>query len=241
MNPPNPFAYSWTQTPPAHRAAPARVTTSRTELLHLGVSFAVLTACFYLILSRNVLLGGGGGFPGGPLIQLPVAGVTALTGFVAHELAHKVTAQRRGYWAEFRASPYGLVFALIVSTTIGFLFAAPGATMVGGIPQNDEDGWGRTSIAGPATNAGFAAIFYGGAVLVELWTASALVVYSLLFLAYINAWFGTFNLIPFGALDGRKVYLWDRGRWAVAMSGMAAASVLTFLALYEYASPFLGR
>lgn len=234
------YTYSWTQPLPSYRTAPTRVTTSKTELMHLAVAYGVLTACFYLILSRNVLFGGGGGgFPGGPGFQLVVAAVTALTGFVAHEMAHKVTAQRRGFWAEFRASPIGLVLAFVISSSVGFLFAAPGATMVGGIPPYDAEGWGRTSIAGPMTNAVFAAAFYLGSIVAYVGNGSLLIVYSLLFLAYINAWFGTFNLFPFGALDGRKVYRWDRGIWAVAIVGTAAASVLCFLAIYVYGSPFL--
>ncbi|HYA11079.1 MAG TPA: metalloprotease [Thermoplasmata archaeon] len=228
------FQYSWTPPAPSRR-----VTTSKTELLHLGVAYAVLTGCLLLVFSGNTYLGSGfapPGFTGISVTLVVVAALAALTGFVAHEMAHKIVAQRLGFWAEFRASPYGLIMAAVTSF-LGFILAAPGATMVGGISGIDRSSWGRTSLAGPMTNVTFAAVFYVASIAAYL-LGSVLFVW-LLVLAFINAWFGTFNLFPFGVLDGRKVFLWSRGIWAGAIALTLTAMVVTVLALYVYVSPLL--
>jgi len=228
------FNYSWNSPSPSRR-----ITTSRTELLHLGVSYAVLTVCLLLVFSGNTYLGSGfapPGFVGISATLVVIAALAALSGFVAHELAHKIAAQRRGFWAEFRAAPLGLVMALVTSF-LGFILAAPGATVVGGIGEADRQSWGRTSLAGPMTNLVFAAVFYGAATVAYL-LGSVLFLWMLV-LAFINAWFGTFNLFPYGLLDGRKVYRWDAKVWAGAIALTLAAMVFTVLALYIYQSPLL--
>jgi Zn-dependent protease len=230
-------SYSSSWTPP--RSA-RRITTSRTELLHLGVAYAVLTGCLTLVFSGTTFLGGGFSVPGLRGISptfVVVAALAALTGFVAHEMAHKVAAQRLGYWAEFRASAYGLGLALFTSIA-GFILAAPGATVVAGMSEADLPNWGRTSLAGPMTNLGFAAGFYLVAIGIYL-AHSPYFVWALL-IAFINAWFGTFNLFPFGVLDGAKVFRWSRAIWGGVLGLALVALALTGLALYVYVNPFLG-
>jgi Zn-dependent protease len=198
------YRYSYTigQPPPQ----PARVRTSATEVVHLAIAFVVLTFAFVEILS-------GGGLPpcASPLF-IGIGATASLTGFLGHEMAHKVSAQRRGYWAEFRLSPFGLVFALITSV-YGFLFAAPGATMIGGM-WNRVD-WGRTSLAGPVSN-----LVWGGLFFISAYTLGRIPTYTfvfapLLFLAAMNGVFGAFNMVPLGPLDGRKVFAWNRATWAI--------------------------
>ncbi len=229
------FNYSWNPPQPT-----GRLSTSRTELLNVTVAFVVLTFDIYLLFAGRTLFAfASGGF--GPttfglsLQLLGVAAAAALTGFVAHEMAHKVAAQRRGFWAEFRASAYGLILS-VITASIGFLFAAPGATLVGGIPPYDARSWGRTSLAGPMTNVAFAGAFYAG------WLAAfafrPALAGSLAILAFVNAWFGAFNLLPFGPLDGRKVYRWDRTVWAIALVGTLAAAGICITAL-TLGTPFL--
>ncbi|MGA8275770.1 MAG: metalloprotease [Thermoplasmata archaeon] len=231
-----PYAYTPTQ---VGRAQPAmgQITTSSRELRDLSLAFVVLTLDILF-----VLLGGAAGLVGlGPpavvLQFVAVAAAAALTGFVAHEMAHKFSAQRRGYWAEFRMSPTWLLLSLIVSAFAGFLFAAPGATVIGGMGSRED--WGRTALAGPLTNMGFATAFYAGAVvLIDVGSLTAVV--WLLFLAFINGWFATFNLIPFGPLDGRKVLSWNVGIWIGSIVLGGALAVLGGIAIYYGILPFNG-
>jgi len=208
--------------------AVGRVTTSPRELRDVGLAFVVLTLDIMF-----VIVGGASGFDAGASLDFVleialVSAVAALTGFVAHEMAHKVSAQRRGYWAEFRMSPLWLVFSLVISAVSGFLFAAPGATVIGGMGSQED--WGRTALAGPMINMVFAILFYGAA-MVALLVGSGVAVW-LLFLAFINGWFATFNLIPFGPLDGRKVLTWSTPTWVVAIAVAAVLALSSYLGLY---------
>jgi len=215
---------------------PARITTSRTELFQLGIAFAVLTLDFTLILGYGGLLfsGTGGAVAISPTI-IAVAATAGLTAFVAHEMAHKISAQRHGCWAEFRYAPMWLLFS-IFSSFLGFLWAAPGATVVGGMA--DVHDWGRTSLAGPLSNIGFAAAFYAGAV--GAFEAGSSLWVWLVLLGYLNGWFGTFNLLPIGPLDGRKVFHWSKEAWILAIVAAACFAVVCYAALV-FGTPLVVR
>jgi Zn-dependent protease len=228
-----PYGYSWAPTRPAS----GQVTTSRTEIVQIAVAYLVLTFDLVLLLSGGGLLFTGGtaqlGFVATPAI-IVVAAAAALTGFVLHEMAHKIVAQRRGYWAEFRFSIIGLAIS-VFTAIFGFLFAAPGATVVGGM--NNPEEWGRTAIAGPSLNLVFGATFYVAAL--ATFAAGAPAFVWLLLLAFINCWFAAFNLIPFGVLDGAKVMHWSKAIWGGIFVLAAALAVVCWLALFWYGTPLL--
>lgn len=195
--------------------ASRRLTTSPTELVHLLVAFAVLTFDLAVVGSQLALR---------QLASLSVPALVdaagfgaaaALTGFVAHEMAHKIVAQRYGFWAEFRMSPMGLLLSVMTSL-FGVIWAAPGATVVGGMGDVRE--WGRTSLAGPALNLAEGSAFLGLALLLGPTTSLAPAASFLALLAFINGWFAAFNLIPLGPLDGRKVFRWSPGVWGAALA-----------------------
>ena len=205
-------------------ARPSRTATSRTEIIQLAIAYVVLTVDIMLLL-------GGPYFFEGPVLLYAVIGASAaLTGFVAHEVAHKVVAQMSGYWAEFRLSIYGLVLSLITAT-VGFLFALPGATVIGGM-GNPRD-WGRTSLAGPMVNFSFALAFVAASAALRVLTPLSDAAGIVLFIGFINAWFAAFNMIPFSILDGAKVMRWNRSIWAAAFVTFAAlAGVLGYYVYY---------
>jgi Zn-dependent protease len=209
---------------------------SRLEIRHITIAYLVLTLDFWLIVSGVSLLGSGNmyGYYFGVLWALPVAATVAATAFVTHELAHKFSAQKMGIWAEFRMSSQGLVISVILSL-LGFLLAAPGATMVGGWHTKKEAG--ETSIAGPLTNLGWATLFLGSSFLTahlslhnwmpytnwSVWTAFLVVV------AMVNLVLAAFNLLPIGPLDGKKVLNWNKGLWAVCFFGTLAVLISLYV------------
>ena len=125
--------------------------------------------------------------------------------FVLHELAHKFSARKYGCWAEFRASPSGLRFGVFLAALTGIVFMAPGAVMVVGNTTKSQ--FGKIALAGPVTNV---ALWLAGllAVLIGLGEISIL---GMILTPWMwgNAVLATFNMLPFGPLDGRKIKTWS--------------------------------
>ena len=196
----------------------ARIHFSGREVLHLLASVVVLTVAFSLVLGARK-----GDFP--PSIDvdalvtlLPYAALAVVPAFILHELAHKVVAQRRDMWAEFRANPFGLVGGLLVTWGTGFLFALPGAVEIVG--HADKRDAGVISIVGPMVNVGIAGLamalepFFKPIRVADFGSFFELIVLLNLILA-------GFNMLPLGPLDGRKVWSWSVlgffGMWALIL------------------------
>ncbi|MCK4310028.1 MAG: site-2 protease family protein, partial [Methanomicrobia archaeon] len=127
------------------------------------------------------------------------------TGFAFHEMAHKYTAQRYGLAAEFRRWNFGLLMA-VVSSFLGFLFAAPGAVHIFGYV--DAKIMVKTSIAGPLANIVVAVTSLGLSVILTD------IDNFLFFLAYFNLFLALFNLLPIPPLDGSKILKYNPILWA---------------------------
>lgn len=143
--------------------------------------------------------------------------------FLGHELAHKFLARRNGLWAEFRTSRYGLLLTAI-SVIVPFKFLAPGQVNITG--NGSKEALGAIGLIGPGLN-----IVLGVATLVVykmsiFWLGPALIT-----LSQFNGWLALINLIPFGSLDGTRVFEWDKTRWMIAL---AAAAALLILSTYAY-------
>ncbi|MHB1932410.1 MAG: zinc metalloprotease [Thermoplasmata archaeon] len=226
MNGPQRFYYTYTTNQTTPVPAPG-FHTSRVELQHILLAYVVLTVDLAIILNGDgvLSLAAASGSYSISWDVVVLAAVAALTGFLIHEMAHKYYAQRHGFWAEFRMSPFGLIFSLLTAFA-GFLFAAPGATLVQGM--TDLRSWGRTALAGPASNLLFAGAFLAGTFSVATLGSSSFWVGALALLTFFNAWFAAFNLIPFGPLDGAKVWRWSRPTWAGTMALSAGLAILAF-------------
>jgi Zn-dependent protease len=167
-------------------------------------------------------------FGGAPLdlanfgIYLGIALITVGPGFVFHELSHKFVAQRYGFWAEFRMWPMGLVLALVTSL-LGIIFAAPGATYISGMNISGEEN-GKISIAGPLVNVLIGALFF------PLTFSADSLVFAIGFLgSYINIFLALFNLLPIGPLDGAKVWRWSKLIWLATFVPLLVVFFYLFL------------
>ena len=190
---------------------------SSNEIRDLFISFLVISLAFSLLYSRlnfsqlaNIL----------PMVMIGVG-----SGFILHEIAHKVTAMKYGYWAEYKTWTPGLFIALI-SSMFGFIFAAPGAVHIYGQYMTDREN-GIISLSGPLTNICLSLIFLVTANLVGMTFPEVfnpiiatpqwiLILLETCMLGFaINAFLALFNLIPFSVLDGAKIFRWDPLIWLV--------------------------
>ncbi len=179
------------------------------EIVHLLVSLIVLTIAFT--------------YPSLSPAKMMIVAISVGTGFILHELAHKFTAQRYGYVADYEASPMGLLMAigLSVITKGEFVFAAPGAVMIRGkwIHNAYEDLYRDTtkeiayiSVSGAVVNLALAVLFYTA----SFFVAQSGLAYAILSTgAFINVFLAGFNMIPFGPLDGAKVWRYNPVLWGL--------------------------
>jgi Zn-dependent protease len=192
------------------------------EIIDLTVSWLTISAAFAFVFSGG--LGGLLNF-GKFFIIFPISTIAVGTGFIFHELAHRQVAIKFGAHAEYRAWNIGLVFALL-SAFMGFIFAAPGAVYIYG-PHITRKQNGIISLAGPATNIAVAITF----LLLSLFLKGSNFIDLIIMLgARINFFLAMFNLIPFGPLDGRKVFIWSPQIWG-AFFAIALIGVLFFEAI----------
>jgi Zn-dependent protease len=157
----------------------------------------------------------------GDLSVLTVTAMIFAFSFIIHELAHKIAAQQLGLWAEFRITMFGAIITLL-SIISPFKIISPGAVMVGGIA--DRKTIGKTSIAGPATNICLAAFF----LLLRQFSSDAFGV-TATFGLLINSFIAMFNLIPFGILDGFKVFSWNKVVWVIAFAISSALTAYSYV------------
>ena len=176
--------------------------------LAISLSFAIIKIAPYGIL--------GPVGPVNPVTALIFFGIALFTvgiGFILHEMAHKFTAIRYGYWAEFRKDNSMLLVAVALASLVGFVFAAPGATV---IYSNDGRGLtreqnGKISAAGPVINLILCIPFAVLLVLAGGLTSLNGNILAQIGLAgiQINAMIAAFNMLPISILDGNKVISWN--------------------------------
>lgn len=186
---------------------------SRIEINHLIISIFVLTIAFTLLITRNNLIYGvmyGFNVEFLP-IGLGMSFLGVLTAFFFHEISHKFMAQKYRLWAEYRMFPQGLRFALILGIFTPFIFAAPGAVMFRGDARDFETG--KIAMAGPLANIIIAAIAFPLYLLFFEHSIGQIIA----FICLINAFLATFNLLPFGPLDGVKIIRWNATVWIIML------------------------
>lgn len=194
------------------------------EIQNLMLAIGALTLAFALALSgsmfyRSYYL---------TAIMLIPSVIIVSTGFALHEIAHKYVAMKYGYWAAFEYSLQGLIMAVFFGF-IGIVFASPGAVVIHGALNREENG--KVSAAGPLSNVGLVFVFLG---LYLIGTFA-----SIDFLAglgglgaVINSIIAGFNMIPTDPLDGVKIWRWNKGVYigmVVMIIGLVIFSYYYFL------------
>jgi Zn-dependent protease len=201
---------------------------SRHEEFDLFIAWIAISLAFAIIFLRDI-----GRVD--PVIALLFLGLSLFTvgiGFILHEMAHKFTAIKYGFWAEFRKDNIMLVVAVALAALVGVVFAAPGATVIydttgRGISREQN---GKISAAGPIINllicipfAGLLIYSGGGQSLNgNIISMMGLVGFQ------VNAMIAAFNMLPVSVLDGKKVLAWNKGVFLVLIIAAFSALLVSF-------------
>jgi len=153
-------------------------------------------------------------------VMLATFTIILTASFFLHEMAHKIVAQREGLWAEFRLILISAMLTLISILSPLFKIISPGAVMVAG--SADMKSMGKTSIAGPVTNIVLSTVFLAGTFLFPQQIS------ILALAAFFNAWIALFNLIPFGILDGFKVFQWSKKNWVLTFTPSLILTIISY-------------
>jgi len=148
--------------------------------------------------------------------SLPKYFIIVGAAFLLHELSHKFTAIKYGYPAHFQLWQMGLLLALGMSFALGIVFAAPGAVYIYGLTDEKKDA--KISLSGPLSNM--------------IVAVSTLALFRFTFvpllaqIAYVSAFIGVFNLLPFGPLDGTKIFRHEK-LWWIALMAIGVIIIVT--------------
>jgi len=186
---------------------------SLTELKHLALG-ALLVMAVGMSLFWSIPMAS-------PLVLLSLA-VIFTSSFFLHELAHKMTAQHFGFWAEFRLTTVGALLTLISILPTPLKIISPGAVMIAG--SGSEKTLGKVSLAGPLINLLLSAVLIG----ISMFSAHYLFLIAVLS-GFFNALIAFINLIPLGILDGLKVFRWNKAVWAAAFISSLTLFVWAFI------------
>lgn len=191
--------------------------TSDKELKDLFIAWILVSIAFAIVrtqeLNINLLLSTEF------LTTMLISAITVGLGFLLHEMAHKVMAQRYHCWAEFRADITMLTLAVIMSF-LGFVFIAPGAVIIFGNINKKQNG--IIAFAGPVTNLVIAILM-----LPLLFSNLPGIWNEIIISGYIiNAWLALFNMIPLWNFDGSKIYAWNKPIYFITV---ILAAILVFI------------
>ena len=188
--------------------------TSKKEITDLLKAWSILSLAFAIILVGFQLTINF-------LFAIITSSLTVGLGFLLHELAHKLLAQKYGCFAEFRSNDKMLILALLMSF-VGFIFVAPGGVFINGHVGTTRNG--KISAAGIGTNLILASIFLPLLII----TKSNFTFYGF----FVNTWLALFNLIPVGNFDGLKVLKWNKSVYSLMV-----VFAIIFMIFQAYMAP----
>jgi Zn-dependent protease len=192
-----------------------KINTSSKELKDLALAWILVSIAFAIAQIQGI----GSGLIE-ILIMVSISAITVGTGFILHEMAHKIVAQKYHCWAEFRADKSMLIAGILMSF-LGFIFIAPGAVIIFGHVDLKQNG--KISLAGPLTNIILAIILLP----LLFINIKNILISQIVSSGYIiNAWLGIFNMIPLWNFDGQKIYKWNKKTY---FTTLIVAAVLIFI------------
>ena len=149
-------------------------------------------------------------------------------------MAHKFTAMKYGYYAEFRKDNVMLLMSVVLAALVHVVFAAPGATVIYGAGLSKEQN-GKISAVGPATNLVLCIPFGIMVLMTPLVTGWGPVIGFVGMMGLqINAMIAAFNLLPISVLDGKKVLEWNPAIFVVMIAVSFAVLIVALTMVPSY-------
>ncbi len=190
------------------------ISTSRTELVDLIKAWLAISTAFAILLGGSI-------FSFGFINLFMIASLSVGLGFIAHEMAHKIVAQKYGCFAEFRSWDKMLILAVVMAF-FGFIIVAPGAVMISGPVGRRRNG--KISAAGAIANLCIAVLFLALALTGVTGTLYLIAKFGFA----INTVLALFNMIPVWMFDGKKVLKWNK---VVYFSMLGVGLIFMFYAI----------
>ncbi|MFX0010062.1 MAG: hypothetical protein ACFE9R_07090 [Candidatus Hermodarchaeota archaeon] len=148
-----------------------------------------------------------------------------VTAFLFHELGHRQVAIHNKLQTKFRLLTYGLLMTLISCGR----FALPGAVVVLGLDKISRK-TGLCKAAGPSVNFVYGSILF----LISFIIPNSLYPLNYIFCigAYLNFMLGSFNMIPFGILDGQNIWKWNKKVYLGLIGVLLSLLITTMVIMY---------
>ena len=145
-----------------------------------------------------------------------------VSAFLFHELGHRQVALHFKLKTKFRLLTFGLLMTLI---SLG-RFALPGAVVVLGLDKISRK-TGLCKAAGPFINLVYGILLF----LISFIIPKSLYPLNFIFCigAYLNFMLGSFNMIPFGILDGQNIWKWKKKVYFGLIGSLVPLLLLTLV------------
>ena len=147
--------------------------------------------------------------------------------YLVHELAHKAVAIHSGFLSEYQIYQEGAILSLL-SIISPLKVVAPGVVMV------YSSGVSRSQLALIALAGPISSLIIGG-LFIALTPASMVLGISWVFITAGRASLdiALFNSLPFGPLDGAKVFRWNQGVWILLILLIGISWLVTVAMLFS--------
>jgi len=159
------------------------------------------------------------------------------TAFLFHELGHRQVAIHFGLQTKFRLLTFGMLltgitlamglFTLVTLSDPLPGLALPGAVVVLGLDKVSRK-TGLCKAAGPLVNLTYGSIILIISFLVPIYPLN----YFIVIAAYFNFMLGTFNMLPFGILDGQNIWKWNKKVYLLLMTSLLVLLIITLMIIY---------
>ncbi|MFX0017424.1 MAG: hypothetical protein ACFFAK_09425 [Promethearchaeota archaeon] len=161
------------------------------------------------------------------------------TAFLFHELGHRQVAIHFGLQTKFRLLTFGMIltgitlamglFTLVTGSAPLPGLALPGAVVVLGLDKVSRK-TGLCKAAGPIVNLIYGSILFTISFLIP--TSYYPLNHFIGIAAYFNFMLGTFNMLPFGILDGQNIWKWNKKVYFLLMISLVVLLIITLMSIY---------